>query len=183
MGRKKVISEDAILDAAEAVVAEYGAHRLSLNLVAEKAGISKGGLTYSFPSREALLSALTARDFARYQKVMEEARHGSSDREATLLAQIQAMRVASLAIDARSFSIMAAMTQVDEGMDAYRKEYSDYFKSIADPNDPKAVVLMLATEAMFMLRGSGVMQWSSNEWQQMLDCIEQVCLSTKAADA
>ncbi|WP_411508190.1 TetR/AcrR family transcriptional regulator [Brucella anthropi] len=180
MGRKKVISEDLILDAAEAVVAEYGANRLSLNLVAERAGISKGGLTYSFPSREALLSGITARDFARYQKIMHDARGGNIDRDTTLFAQVQVMRAASPAIKARSFSIMAAMTQVGEGMDAYRTAYADYFNSIADPEDPKAVVLMLATEAMFMLSGSGVMQWSPDEWQRMLDNIEEVCLDRSA---
>ena len=176
MSRKKIISHDAILDAAEAVVAELGAHRLSLNLVAERAGISKGGLTYSFPTREALLNALTDRELVRYKAVVDAARGDGSDPRSLLLAQLHAMRVATAAVDARTFSIMAAMTQSGAQLDAYREQYSQYFRALQNPSDPRATVLMLATEAMFMLRGSGLMQWSAEEWQALVDMVQEVCL-------
>ena len=54
-------SRDRILAAAEDVVAECGARHLSLEAVAERAGVSKGGLLYNFPNKEALLKALVAR--------------------------------------------------------------------------------------------------------------------------
>lgn len=50
---------DQVLAAAEAVAALPG--RLTLDRVAEAAGISKGGLLYHFPDRESLLRALVAR--------------------------------------------------------------------------------------------------------------------------
>jgi AcrR family transcriptional regulator len=50
-----------ILDAAEHVVVEGGALRLTLDAVAERAGVSKGGLLYHFPSKEALLQAMLER--------------------------------------------------------------------------------------------------------------------------
>jgi AcrR family transcriptional regulator len=51
----------AIVYAAEAVVAEAGAVHMTLDAVAAKAGISKGGLLHHFPSKEALLEAMINR--------------------------------------------------------------------------------------------------------------------------
>lgn len=58
-------SRDTILAAAEAVVLKAGAAHLTLDAVAEAAGISKGGLLHRFPSKEALLGAMVARQIAR----------------------------------------------------------------------------------------------------------------------
>jgi len=51
-GRKS--SRERILDAAAELVSEIGSGRLALGSVAERAGLSKGGLLYNFP-KEALL--------------------------------------------------------------------------------------------------------------------------------
>jgi AcrR family transcriptional regulator len=47
-----------ILDAAEAVVEQAGAAHLTLDAVAAKAGVSKGGLLYHFPTKESLLQGM-----------------------------------------------------------------------------------------------------------------------------
>ena len=58
-------SREAILDAAEAVVLASGAVHLTLDAVAERAGVSKGGLLYNFPSKESLLQAMVDRNMRR----------------------------------------------------------------------------------------------------------------------
>jgi len=52
-----------LLDAAERVVVESGATHLTLDAVAKSAGVSKGGLLYHFPTKEALLEGMLARHF------------------------------------------------------------------------------------------------------------------------
>ncbi|MDO5619949.1 MAG: TetR/AcrR family transcriptional regulator [Paracoccus sp. (in: a-proteobacteria)] len=47
-----------ILTAAETLTRTQGARAVSLEAVAEQAGISKGGLLYHFPSKEALMQGL-----------------------------------------------------------------------------------------------------------------------------
>jgi AcrR family transcriptional regulator len=54
-------SREIILDAAEAVVLESGARHMTLDAVAARAGVSKGGLLYHFPTKEALLKAMQER--------------------------------------------------------------------------------------------------------------------------
>jgi len=50
-----------MLQAAEAVVLEEGAGNLTLDAVARRAGVSKGGVIYNFRSKDALLEAMVER--------------------------------------------------------------------------------------------------------------------------
>jgi AcrR family transcriptional regulator len=56
-------ARERLLDAAERVVVESGATHLTLDAVAKSAGVSKGGLLYHFPSKEALLEGMLSRHF------------------------------------------------------------------------------------------------------------------------
>lgn len=58
-GRKS--SREKILDAAAELVGEIGSGRLTLDAVAERAGLSKGGLLYNFPTKDALLQGMIQR--------------------------------------------------------------------------------------------------------------------------
>ena len=59
--RGRPSSRETMLDAAVAVALEQGASKLTLDAVAKRAGASKGGVMYNFPTKEALLEALLER--------------------------------------------------------------------------------------------------------------------------
>lgn len=67
VGRKRVIDQQAILDAGEAVVARLGAASLTLDAVAAQAGISKASVIYDFKTKQALIEAIVERAFRRDQ--------------------------------------------------------------------------------------------------------------------
>lgn len=52
---------DVVLDAAESVILEQGIAALTLEAVANRAGVSKGGLLYHYPSKDKLVEALVRR--------------------------------------------------------------------------------------------------------------------------
>lgn len=66
-------SRELILDAAEAVAAADGAAHLTLDAVAERAGVSKGGLLYNFPTKEALLEAMLDRHMHHFEALQTQA--------------------------------------------------------------------------------------------------------------
>ena len=70
---------DRILDAAERVVGDVGAARITLDVVAQAAGVSKGGLLYHFPSKESLMEALAQRYVANMEQCIETAKGNLSD--------------------------------------------------------------------------------------------------------
>jgi AcrR family transcriptional regulator len=59
--RIRASSRERILDAAAELVTEVGSGHLTLDAVAERAGLSKGGLLYNFPSKDALLQGMLER--------------------------------------------------------------------------------------------------------------------------
>ena len=61
MTRKAEQTRERILTAAEDVVLSDGVARLTLEAAAARAGVSKGGVLYHFPSRAALVSAMVRR--------------------------------------------------------------------------------------------------------------------------
>src|SRR5918999_416079 len=54
-------TREAILRAADRIVVEGGVPEMTLEAVAREAGVSKGGLLYHFPSKEALISGMIGR--------------------------------------------------------------------------------------------------------------------------
>lgn len=56
--RTSTATRDKILTAAANVVISQGASRMTLEAVAKEAGVSKGGLLYHFPSKDALIEGM-----------------------------------------------------------------------------------------------------------------------------
>nr|WP_280924982.1 MULTISPECIES: TetR/AcrR family transcriptional regulator [unclassified Ciceribacter] len=65
VGRKRVIDQQAVLDAAERVVGRDGAANLTIDAVAKEAGINKASVLYDHKSKQALLEAVVDRAFER----------------------------------------------------------------------------------------------------------------------
>ncbi|HEY1187310.1 MAG TPA: TetR/AcrR family transcriptional regulator [Gemmata sp.] len=60
-----LIRREQILDAAEAIIAGFGIQQLSLGRIEERAGMSRGQLTYYFPTKESILLAVHDRMLRR----------------------------------------------------------------------------------------------------------------------
>jgi AcrR family transcriptional regulator len=56
-----------LLDAATQIILQRGVGALTLEAVAQAAGVSKGGLLYHFPSKEALIIGLLDADFDHFE--------------------------------------------------------------------------------------------------------------------
>ncbi|MEV0594026.1 TetR/AcrR family transcriptional regulator [Nonomuraea cavernae] len=63
---------DELLDAAEEILCDQGSAALTLAAVADRAGVSKGGLLYHFNSKEALIKAMAERLIDDFDQLMAE---------------------------------------------------------------------------------------------------------------
>lgn len=72
MAKKKSVRQ-AVLDAAVSLVEETGAGTLTLDAVAARAGVSKGGLLHHFKSKEALLEAMITNVLENFQAELDQA--------------------------------------------------------------------------------------------------------------
>lgn len=58
---RQPVARDAVLDAFEQLLIDVGERAATLDAVAKRAGVSKGGLLYHFPNKEALIAATLER--------------------------------------------------------------------------------------------------------------------------
>jgi AcrR family transcriptional regulator len=68
-----------ILEAAESIVKMHGAAHLTFDELAKVSGVTRGGITYHFPTKEALLEALVARDVAQWARRLVSHREALGD--------------------------------------------------------------------------------------------------------
>jgi AcrR family transcriptional regulator len=85
---RKANSRQKILAAAADVARETGPGSLSLEAVASRAGVSKGGLLYNFPTKAKLMQGLVENYLSYFRKALE-ARAADAGRESVLSAYIK----------------------------------------------------------------------------------------------
>ena len=72
MKARRANSRDRILAAAADVAREAGPGSLSLDAVASRAGVSKGGLLYNFPTKAKLMQGLVENYLNAFEQALEE---------------------------------------------------------------------------------------------------------------
>lgn len=106
---------EQILDAAEQLVAEQGAARLTFDALVLKCGVSKGGLLYHFANKDMLLQAMIARIETRFEWRRERyAENFAGDPNAALKSMLlAAMMVQDEAPAVHSAMLAAAANNPD----------------------------------------------------------------------
>lgn len=89
MKARRTNSRDRILAAAADVARETGPGSLSLDAVASRAGVSKGGLLYNFPTKAKLMQALVEDYLREFERALESARTNGVSGESPLAAYIR----------------------------------------------------------------------------------------------
>lgn len=127
-----VPARDRVLDAAERLVAEHGAARLTLDAVAQAAGVSKGGLLYHFPSKEALLAGMVDRYLAMVERRTAAAAEAATGAAANpLLAHVLALLETADADRALGSALLAAAAGEPALMSACRANYAGKLERFA----------------------------------------------------
>lgn len=147
-------SREKIVDAAEKVVIEVGAAHMTLDAVAEKAGVSKGGLLYHFPNKEALLKAMLERRMQRFEEAQEkkcrELRNGPT-------REIKAYILSALGRDRNTdrigASLLAAIAHNPKLLDPAREDYRKRLDKLlpAGLGFERAAIIVLAVDGLRLL--------------------------------
>src|SRR5690606_6305646 len=79
-------SRDKIVAAAVELAKEVGPGHVSLDAVAQRAGVSKGGLLYNFPTKNKLLEAIVAYHLDKFENALLEKMEKSSSKDDSVIA-------------------------------------------------------------------------------------------------
>lgn len=145
--------KEGMLDAAEVVLTEQGAWRLTLDSVAEQAQVSKGGLLYHFPTKDALLKALVDRlaqkGTSKRQALREES---NDDAEAVLKADIESCLLADDRNPQLCAALISALANCPELKDPIRSFHEIRFRELANLDlDDEAAILLLAADGLMLM--------------------------------
>ncbi|PZO64567.1 MAG: TetR/AcrR family transcriptional regulator [Paracoccus denitrificans] len=152
MGRKPTITRDHLLELAEIIVRDGGAAALTIDALAKAAGISKGGVQYSFASKDDLVRALVNRWTDQFDAIMGPAEALSPVE--FVQRYMKAVRASQSALDAKMAGLMITYLQNPQDREDTRAWYRSVFDRLggSDRTDQAARVLFLALEGLFMLR-------------------------------
>jgi AcrR family transcriptional regulator len=145
-------AKDVILDAAEMVVSEQGAAHLTLDAVAQRAEVSKGGLLYHFPTKETLLQAMLTRLCDRFDDKKAEILKQEEDLPAAALrAQLKTSFAYMKEHKRVSAAILAAGANNPRLLDPLRKRIAAEVDGL--PGDIRQVarglVILLAVDGLW----------------------------------
>lgn len=185
MGRRQTIDRDDLLDAAERVANRDGAGQLTIDAVAAEAGVSKGGVLYAYPSKDALIDALFARAFAVFDRIVEAHLAQAGDSPSTrIAAHVLANRDVDKAALARSTALITNFMRSPQ----YRQGARHYYEQLLGTLDTttqkgrRLRLALLASEGAFMLQGFDFHPFSDAEWHTIHADILDLLIGDGATD-
>jgi AcrR family transcriptional regulator len=169
MGRKPTITRESLLNAAEDIVNNEGPQALTIGALAKAAGISKGGVQYSFSSKDELVKALLERWTSQFDAVL------ANDVERSPIdfvrSYIAAMRSSQGAMNAKMAGLMIVYMQNPENRQETRDWYRSVLGKIGRSKEAHAArIAFLAMEGLMLMRISGVED--GPEWEELFDDVQ-----------
>ncbi|WP_242656698.1 TetR/AcrR family transcriptional regulator [Salipiger marinus] len=172
MGRKPTISRESLLDEAEQIVRAGGGGALTIGALAQAAGISKGGVQYSFASKDELVRGLIDRWTSQFDVMLGET--AEDDPVAFVRRYIAATRASQQAMNAKMAGLLVNYLENP----ANRRETRDWYRGIFDRlgGDSEAAqaarVAFLAVEGLFLMHMNGIDE--DGDWSAFLEDVEAV---------
>lgn len=160
-----------ILLAASRIVHKQGVSQLTLEAVANEAGISKGGLLYHFPNKEALVQGMLDELLSKYSNEIKqrvESDDSPSGRWSRAYAEATFHEVES-GLEMSS-GLLAAVFTNPEMLEKYQQQYSIWQKQIEnDTSDPVlATVIRLVADGLWYSEIFGLAPLDINRREQVL---------------
>lgn len=148
-------TRELLLNAAGSIVLEAGVAALTLDAVARRAQVSKGGLLYHFKSKEALIAGMLNRLIEAFEDRLAAhlaAQGGEQEPGAWLRAYVAANFSSTPTGPSVSTGLLAAVATSPELQRQLRQQFDAWHqRTLADRLDPAlATVVRLAADGLFM---------------------------------
>jgi AcrR family transcriptional regulator len=144
-------AREIILKAAESLVQKQGAGNLTYDNLVKESGITRGGITYHFPTKDELLRALLERDMQQWDEMEKALRPKLENaRAADLIASIRAMTQSS--DDQKRFiaGMLSAITHDQNLLQPVRDHQQQRYGNMkGTKQDIDCIILELAAAGLF----------------------------------
>ncbi|MBM9594576.1 TetR/AcrR family transcriptional regulator [Roseitranquillus sediminis] len=143
-------ARERILEAACALAAEFGPGNISIDAVAARAGLSKGGVLYHFRAKTDLLAAVVQSHIDRSAKAIDDEFAAAAGPNALAVALIAVHREEDSAGRPPAAGVLAAIAENPDLLDPLREHHSGIVNRLdSESADPDlATIVYLALEGL-----------------------------------
>ncbi|MFI2810840.1 MULTISPECIES: TetR/AcrR family transcriptional regulator [Microbulbifer] len=155
------VDKDTIIRAAEEVIREKGARKLTLDAVAAQCGLSKGGLLHHFRTKQALLKAMIESTIAREEAIrLGCGAPGGEGPGSELATRVQCMFALMADDEGLPRSLIAAVAEDPSLLEPIKAEETYLRQEVCKrSSDPElAQLLVFAARGIFLGRVLGVLE-------------------------
>ena len=163
-----------LLDAASKVITRSGTDALTLDAVAQEAGVSKGGLLYHFPSKKQLIRGMVERLIAQVDEALQDELDKSGGDYVT--AYIRASFRTQAAPDQVSQALSAAVSSDPELIRPLRERFFRMQQEIATAagSEELGTIIRLALDGLWMSDVFGFAPPSAELREKMLPALLEI---------
>jgi len=172
-------ARERILEAAERVVGDVGAARMTLEGVAQAAGVSKGGLLYHFPTKEALLGALAKRYVEGMVDCVEHAKsgmgeNGAQDLKACIVGVLDQQSRAK--VRGMGAALFAAAANDLTLLEVIRERIATFTRQLEDSNADfgRAAIVTLAIDGLIMRESLRISSFTDEQRERVVQQLLQI---------
>ena len=161
------------MQAALTIIARDGPARLTLDAIARESGMSKGGLTHQFPTKEAVLRALLEHQIEYFGEFTARylAEAGAASAQPQLAAQLATLREAITQPGSVALAILGALTQDPSLLSQTRAASGKTVDAVkAEAADPQLALLRwAAAQGLTLMSLFGLNPLTDQEREQLFD--------------
>lgn len=174
-----------LLDAAAEILIHESAQKLTLNLVAQKAGVSKGGLLHHFPSKEKLLDGLFHRELNIFRDEILAAMEKDPVKTGRAARAYIGLGGATSSPQDKSYIILRQLLSVMlsdyELSQTWTRMYWQTIKStgLFEESSPIMILCCLAADGMSLWEILGAEKLDGINYEDIHNIIEKITYSTK----
>lgn len=178
MARKPTIDREAVLIAAEDIVASKGAAALTIAAVAKAAGITKGGVQSCFGTKEALINAMLERWMRIYDGKIRSLVGDNPKPEKRIRAHSAVTLGEDFESQERTAALLAALLQSPEHLQATRNWYDELTASLHETtlDQSHLRIALFAIEGAYYLRHLGLMTKDDDFWELLRNDIDALLI-------
>ncbi|WP_339230862.1 TetR family transcriptional regulator [Oceanobacillus sp. FSL K6-2867] len=177
---KRTNKKKNLLIAAAEIVKEEGVVKLTLEAVAHRAGVSKGGLLYHYPSKEALIKGMVEDWKSNYfESIITMAKNDKKELGKWIRAYVQSTYSDFDNNKLMNSAIMAAMFFNPDLLNEFRREYDNLLtKLVNDGVDPiKTTIARLSIDGLWFSEIFGMQplnkELQTNVYRELINMIEE----------
>ena len=185
---RRTSARETILDAAETVVAADGAAHLTLDAVAERASVSKGGLLYHFPTKELLLEAMVDRHMQQLEATRLQALAGLApgpgrELKALILSALPRCAEKDARLSGGMLAAVANSPRLLEPVRASKRRRLEWITT-GEPELPfeRAASIALAVDGLCLLEMLQVSPYDAGQRERIMEDLLRLVDETAAAE-